>query len=151
MPTIEVSTDIAASPMAVTDALLDIELAPRWTSGLERLELVEGQVGEAAPALTRHRVARKVRRGREELRGAQAEDVLHVVQALASASELGGGTHGALGEGHPARCLVRDLDALPVKRTAVSVQQTPAEITDPTLGPDVLAGHLHQVVVIIER
>jgi hypothetical protein len=46
VPTIEVTTDIAASPMAVTNALLDIELAPRWTSGLERLELVEGEAGQ---------------------------------------------------------------------------------------------------------
>lgn len=46
MPTIEESADIAASPSAVSDVLLDIDAAPLWTSGLERLELVEGIAGE---------------------------------------------------------------------------------------------------------
>ncbi|MGI9598302.1 MAG: SRPBCC family protein [Acidimicrobiales bacterium] len=46
MPTIEERIDISASPSAVTEVLLDIDAAPLWTSGLERLELVEGSVGE---------------------------------------------------------------------------------------------------------
>jgi hypothetical protein len=58
VPTIEVTTDIAASPMAVTDALLDIELAPRWTSGLERLELVEGEAGQPGCVGRAHYVER---------------------------------------------------------------------------------------------
>jgi uncharacterized protein YndB with AHSA1/START domain len=46
MPAIEVETVIAASPMAVSDALLDIDLAPLWTSGLEGFELIEGEIGQ---------------------------------------------------------------------------------------------------------
>ena len=46
VPRIEETTDIAASPSAVSDVLLDIDAAPLWTSGLERLELVEGVAGE---------------------------------------------------------------------------------------------------------
>jgi hypothetical protein len=46
MPVVEQSVDIAASPEAVSDVLLDIEAAPLWTSGLERMELVEGVVGQ---------------------------------------------------------------------------------------------------------
>lgn len=41
------SIDIDASPMAVTEVLLDASAAPLWTSGLERLELVEGTAGLA--------------------------------------------------------------------------------------------------------
>ena len=37
--------DVAASPEAVSDVLLDIEAAPLWTSGLERMELVDGVPG----------------------------------------------------------------------------------------------------------
>jgi hypothetical protein len=46
MPTIEAKTDIAASPMAISNVLLDIDLAPIWTSGLEHLELIEGEIGQ---------------------------------------------------------------------------------------------------------
>lgn len=46
MPTISVSVDMAASPEAVTEVLLDIDAAPLWTSGLERMELVEGTPGQ---------------------------------------------------------------------------------------------------------
>jgi hypothetical protein len=46
VPTIEESTNIAAPPSAVSDVLLDVDAAPQWTSGLERLELVEGVAGE---------------------------------------------------------------------------------------------------------
>jgi hypothetical protein len=47
MPTIEVSVCIAAPAAAIEAVLLDAELAPRWTSGLERLELVDGCTGAA--------------------------------------------------------------------------------------------------------
>lgn len=47
MPVVEASIDITASPEAVSDVLLDMEAAPRWTSGLERFELVEGVPGHA--------------------------------------------------------------------------------------------------------
>ena len=40
------SVTIAAPVEAVERVLLDAELAPLWTTGLERLELVEGAVGE---------------------------------------------------------------------------------------------------------
>ncbi len=43
---IEETIDIAVSPSAVSDVLLDVEAAPLWTAGLERLEVVEGHVGE---------------------------------------------------------------------------------------------------------
>lgn len=46
MPTVEASIDIAAPPWAVTEILLDIDAAPLWTSGLERLELIAGVAGE---------------------------------------------------------------------------------------------------------
>lgn len=46
MPTTETSIVIAASSSDVSDVLLDIDAAPLWTSGLERLELVEGTPGE---------------------------------------------------------------------------------------------------------
>jgi len=46
MPTFEASVLIAAEPTAVETVLLDRDLAPRWTAGLERLELVEGRPGE---------------------------------------------------------------------------------------------------------
>lgn len=47
MPVVEESVEIAASPGTVSDVLLDIEAAPLWTSGLERMELVEGVPGQA--------------------------------------------------------------------------------------------------------
>ncbi len=47
MPSVEVSTRIAAEPAAIEAVLLDADLAPRWTAGLERLELVEGRPGQA--------------------------------------------------------------------------------------------------------
>jgi hypothetical protein len=46
MPTIEESIDISASPSAVSTVLLDVDAAPLWTSGLERLELIDGRAGE---------------------------------------------------------------------------------------------------------
>lgn len=46
VPIIEESIDIPASPMAVDEVLCDIDAAPLWTSGLERLDLVEGTAGE---------------------------------------------------------------------------------------------------------
>ena len=56
MPTIEVSIVIAAPPMSVSDVLLDIEAAPLWTSGLERLELVEGVLGHPGSVARAHYV-----------------------------------------------------------------------------------------------
>jgi uncharacterized protein YndB with AHSA1/START domain len=47
MPTIEASVRIAASPADIEAVLLDAELAPKWTSGLERLELISGRPGGA--------------------------------------------------------------------------------------------------------
>jgi hypothetical protein len=46
MPTVVVSIQIGVPPEVVARVLLDAELAPKWTSGLERLEGVEGQPGE---------------------------------------------------------------------------------------------------------
>jgi hypothetical protein len=46
MPVVEEFVDIAASPEAVSDVLLDVEAAPLWTSGLEWMELVEGVPGQ---------------------------------------------------------------------------------------------------------
>jgi hypothetical protein len=46
MPVVEESVVMAASPNVVSDVLLDIEAAPLWTSGLERMELVEGVPGQ---------------------------------------------------------------------------------------------------------
>ena len=46
MPTVEQSILIAASPSEVSGVLLDIDAAPLWTSGLERLELIEGTLGK---------------------------------------------------------------------------------------------------------
>lgn len=37
---------MAASPEAVSEVLLDPDAAPLWTSGLERLELIEGVLGQ---------------------------------------------------------------------------------------------------------
>jgi len=47
MPTIETTVRIGVAPEVVTGVLLDAELAPAWTAGLERLELVAGEPGEA--------------------------------------------------------------------------------------------------------
>jgi len=47
MPTVETATEIEAPPDVVTGVLLDADLAPQWTAGLERLELVDGVPGEA--------------------------------------------------------------------------------------------------------
>ena len=47
MTVVDVSTEIAAPPASVEAVLLDASLAPAWTSGLERLELVEGTPGTA--------------------------------------------------------------------------------------------------------
>ena len=54
MPKIAECIDISASPSAVSDVLLDIDAAPLWTSGLERLELITGTVGEPGSAGRAH-------------------------------------------------------------------------------------------------
>ena len=46
MPTIEACVSIAAPPESVAAVLLDTDLAPKWTRGLDRLELIEGAIGE---------------------------------------------------------------------------------------------------------
>lgn len=46
MPTVVATVLINAPPDAVARVLLDAELAPLWTAGLERLELVEGEPGK---------------------------------------------------------------------------------------------------------
>lgn len=46
MPTVVASVAISAPAEAVAEVLLDAELAPIWTAGLSRLELLEGKVGE---------------------------------------------------------------------------------------------------------
>ncbi len=86
MPTIEESTDIAASPSAVSDVLLDIDAAPLWTSGLERLEPVEGIAGEPGCLAHAHYV--------EGSRRYVAEDrLIEAVPAQHFKSEIrGGGT-----------------------------------------------------------
>jgi uncharacterized protein YndB with AHSA1/START domain len=71
MPTIEATTQIAAPPDAVTEVLLDADLAPQWTAGLERLEFVSGVPGEAGCVGRAH-----YRRGR---RRSTLVDVLEVV------------------------------------------------------------------------
>ena len=47
MPTVTAIVDIAAPPESVGAVLLDIDAAPIWTAGLERLEFIEGVVGQA--------------------------------------------------------------------------------------------------------
>ena len=56
MSTVETRVDIAAPPEAVASVLLDVDLAPLWTRGLDRLELVEGAVGEAGSVGLAHYV-----------------------------------------------------------------------------------------------
>ena len=56
MPTIETRVDIEASPESVASVLLDADLAPIWTRGLDRLELVEGAIGEAGSVGLAHYV-----------------------------------------------------------------------------------------------
>ena len=56
VPTIEVSVDIGAAPEAVSDVLLDADAAPLWTDGLERLELIEGDVGRVGSVGLAHYV-----------------------------------------------------------------------------------------------
>ena len=46
MPNIETRVSIDAPPESVASVLLDADLAPMWTRGLDRLELVEGTIGE---------------------------------------------------------------------------------------------------------
>ena len=46
MPTVGASIRINAPVDVVVAVLLDADKAPLWTSGLDRLELVEGSVGE---------------------------------------------------------------------------------------------------------
>ena len=47
MPVVEARTRIKAPPERVTSVLLDADLAPEWTAGLERIELIDGVSGEA--------------------------------------------------------------------------------------------------------
>ncbi|MDJ0923505.1 MAG: SRPBCC family protein [Acidimicrobiia bacterium] len=56
MVTIEASVEIAATPDTITDVLLDIDAAPLWTSGLERLELVAGVPGGPGSVARAHYV-----------------------------------------------------------------------------------------------
>ena len=56
MPTIETRVDIAAPPESVASVLLNADLAPIWTRGLDRLELVEGAIGEAGSVGLAHYV-----------------------------------------------------------------------------------------------
>jgi len=46
MPTVEITVTVAAPASAVVDVLLDAEAAPKWTEGLEQLELITGTIGE---------------------------------------------------------------------------------------------------------
>ena len=54
MPTVERSIRIGVPPSEVTRILLDADLAPLWTVGLERLELVEGEPGQAGSVGNAH-------------------------------------------------------------------------------------------------
>lgn len=56
MPTVVSSVVIAAPAQEVVEVLLDAESAPLWTEGLERLELVEGTVGEPGSVGVAHYV-----------------------------------------------------------------------------------------------
>lgn len=46
MQTVAACVDISAPPEAVAAVLLDADAAPLWTTGLKRLELVDGELGE---------------------------------------------------------------------------------------------------------
>lgn len=46
MPVIERTIRIGVPPEAVAKVLLDADLAPKWTAGLERLEVVAGALGQ---------------------------------------------------------------------------------------------------------
>jgi hypothetical protein len=56
--TIVTAIDIAAPPDAVASVLLDADAAPLWTRDLERLELIDGTVGEAGSVALAHYVQR---------------------------------------------------------------------------------------------
>ncbi len=56
VPVIQASVMIHASPAAVSEVLLDIDAAPAWTAGLERLELVEGVPGRVGSVGLAHYV-----------------------------------------------------------------------------------------------
>ena len=84
MTTIEESVEIAASPGSVTDVLLDVDAAPLWTSGLERLELVAGVAGQPGSVGLAHY--------REGGRRYTIEDrLLEVTLGRYFKSEIGGG------------------------------------------------------------
>lgn len=68
MPTIERTIRIGARPEAVAKVLLNADLAPRWTTGLERMEVVTGELGQ--PGCVGH--AHYVENGRRHV----LEDVL---------------------------------------------------------------------------
>ena len=46
MPTVEAGIRIGAPPAEVAGVLLNAALAPAWTAGLDRLELMEGEAGQ---------------------------------------------------------------------------------------------------------
>ena len=56
VPTVETCISISAPPESVASVLLDADLAPMWTRGLERLELVEGAIGEPGSVGVAHYV-----------------------------------------------------------------------------------------------
>jgi uncharacterized protein YndB with AHSA1/START domain len=68
MPVIERTVRIGAPPETVARILLDVDCAPEWTAGLERLELVAGEPGQ--PGCVGH--AHYVEKGRRYV----LEDVL---------------------------------------------------------------------------
>jgi hypothetical protein len=68
MPVVERTIHIGAPPDVVAGVLLDADLAPRWTAGLERIEVVAGEPGQ--PGCVGH--AHYVERGRRHV----LEDVL---------------------------------------------------------------------------
>lgn len=68
MPVIERTIRIGVPPEAVAKVLLDADLAPKWTAGLERLEVVAGALGQ--PGCVGH--AHYVENGRRHV----LEDVL---------------------------------------------------------------------------
>lgn len=88
VPVVAEYVDVAASPDAVSEVLLDVEAAPLWTSGLEGLELVDG-----VPGLTGCRgIAHYVEGGRRY----QVEDLLiEAVPGQRFKSRIRGGGLGA--------------------------------------------------------